>query len=100
MQQIEHIRPKLNLHATPTVKNLFPAEVKKYLERNKLKFCVLVVEAKTVKGAYENLPKQRDEYEELLKTAVDRVGKISSKRNARNAVTLIPECSFLRFVIL
>ena len=47
------------------------------MERHSPQFCVLVVDGETVKDAYENLPKQKVEYEDLLKTAVERVGKIS-----------------------
>ena len=79
MDAIESIRPKLNLQAQPPAENLSPAEAKLYLERYSLKFCVLVVDAGTVKDAYENLPKRKAEYEDLLKTAVERVGKISTQ---------------------
>lgn len=70
MDAIEFIRPILNFHEQPPAENLSPAEAKLYLERHSLKYCVLVVD--------ENLPARKDEYEDLLKTAVKRVGKISS----------------------
>ena len=70
----EEIAPKLNLVEHPSVENLPLDEVKNYLTRNRLKFCVLVVDALTVKDAYESHRQQ--EYEELLAIAADEVGKI------------------------
>lgn len=78
MDAIESIRPILNLHEQPPTENLSPAEAKLYLERHYLKYCVLVVDGETIQDSYENLPARKDEYEDLLKTAVKRVGKISS----------------------
>ena len=81
MQSVLHvlgdIRPKLNLSENPQVNNRSPAKVERYLRENVFRFCVLVVGAETVKDAYEDLPERKMEYEELLKTAVDRVGKIT-----------------------
>ena len=74
-QVLEEIRPKLNLAADPPVENLEPFEVKQYLKRNHLKFCVLLVDAATVKDAYENLDTRKLEYEDLLQTAAYEVGK-------------------------
>ena len=73
----DRIRPKFNLSEYPQVENCSPTNVKRYLGKNLIRFCVLVVDAETVKDAYENLPKRKVEYEQLLKTAVDRVGKIT-----------------------
>ena len=70
----EEIAPKLNLAEHPSVENLPFDEIKNYLTRNRLKFCVLVVDALTVKEAYESHRQQ--EYEELLAIAADEVGKI------------------------
>lgn len=78
MDAIESIRPILNLHEQPPAENLSPAEAKLYLERHSLKYCVLVVDGETIQDSYKNLPARKDEYEDLLKTAVKRVGKISS----------------------
>jgi len=36
---------------------------------------VLVVDAETIKDAYYKLPQRKVEYEDLLETAVDKVGK-------------------------
>lgn len=77
MHAIGSFRPELNTSAEPPAKNLLPAKITKYLKRHSLQFCVLVVDGETVKDAYENLPARRDEYETLLKTAVERVGKLS-----------------------
>ena len=71
----KEIGPKLNLAANPPVKNFEPLEVKQYLIKNHLKFCVLVVDAATVKDAYDNLDKRKQEYEDLLQTAAHEVGK-------------------------
>ena len=76
-QLLESIRPKLNLHSQPSVISLTTAnQVKQYLERHSLQFCVLVVDGERIKDAYENLPARKVEYEDLFKTAVERVGKI------------------------
>ena len=71
----EDIRPKLNLVPNPPVNNCSPSDVKGYLTENRLKFCVLVVDAETIKDAYYKLPQRKVEYEDLLETAVDKVGK-------------------------
>ena len=61
--------------------------MKQYLERHSLQFCVLVVDGETIKDAYENLPARKVEYEDLFKTALERVGKIRApfvlKKNKR-----------------
>lgn len=75
LQEIASICPKLNITAEPLVENLSPTKAKQYLERHSLQLCVLVVDAETIKDAYENLPERRDDYKVLLKTAVERVGK-------------------------
>lgn len=92
-QVLESIGPTLNLHAEPAVMNLPPADAKQYLERHSPQFCMLVVDGERVKDAYENLPAQRSQYEDLFKTAVERVGKMS-------AYCLIKEIKFLHFPFL
>ena len=88
-QVLESIRPKLNLNSQPSVIiSLTTAnQIKQYLERHSLQFCVLVVDGERIKDAYENLPALKVEYEDLFKTAVERVGKISAhfviKKNKR-----------------
>ena len=78
-QVLEIICPRLNLHSQPSVISLkTPDQIKQYLERHSLQFCVLVVDGETIKDAYENLPPRKVEYENLFKTAVERVGKISA----------------------
>ncbi|XP_020605395.1 uncharacterized protein LOC110044222 isoform X2 [Orbicella faveolata] len=74
-QLFEDIRPRLNLAPNPPVKNLVPPDVKRYLTENRLKFCVLVVDAETVKDAYDKLTQRKVEYEDLLETAADKVDK-------------------------
>ena len=79
MDAIGHIRPELNLYAQPPVQSFSTAkQVKHYLERNSLRFFVLLVDGETVKDAYENLPTRKVECEDLFKTAVERVGKFCS----------------------
>ena len=75
MQVLQNIAPKLNLSVDPPVENLSPDKIMGYLKEVHLKACVLVVNGKTVNDAYKNLPRQREEYQSLLKTAADRVGK-------------------------
>ena len=77
MHAIKSFRPQLNTPGQPPAENLPPAEITQYLKRHSLQFCVLVVDGATVKDAYENLPARKVEYETLLKTAVQRVGKLS-----------------------
>ena len=79
LQEIESIRPKLNIPSNPSVKNLPPVKAKEYLEKHSFQFCVLVVDGKTIKDSYENPSQRKNEYEDLLKTAVERVGKIIRK---------------------
>jgi len=74
-QVFEDIRPKLNLATNPPVRNLEPLDVKRYLTENCLMSCVLVVDAKIVKDAYEKLPRPKVEYQELLETAAKEVCK-------------------------
>ena len=75
IQVLQDITPKLNLSVHPTVENLSPDKIKGYLKEVRLKACVLVVDGKTVNDAYKNLLQQREEYQRLLETAADRVGK-------------------------
>ena len=75
MQVLQDITPKLNLSVDPPVENLSPDKIKGYLKEVRLRACVLVVDGKTVNDAYKNLPRQREEYQRLLETAADRVGK-------------------------
>lgn len=71
----EEIRPQLNLpNLTVAAENFKPLEVKHYLMKNHLKFCILVGDATTVKDAFGN-QERKQEYEDLLKTAAHEVGK-------------------------
>lgn len=72
---IEDIRPRLNLSRSPPVENFSPVDIKSYLTRNPLRFCVLVVDAVTLRNAYEHSPERKSELEELIRTAADKVGK-------------------------
>ena len=78
--QIEKMGPELKLEANPFIGNFPPVDLKQFLETNSLRFCVLVMDSKAVKDGYGNLPVgPRNEYLDLLQTAVDRVGKKNSK---------------------
>ena len=77
-QVFQDIGPKLNLSANPLIRNYPPVIVKQYLATNHLKHCVLVVDAETVKDTYGSvyLSHLKDEYDDLLNTAAEEVGKI------------------------
>jgi len=62
MQVFEDIRPRLNLAPNPPFENFAAFELKRYLMENRLKFCVLAVDSKTIKDAYDKLPKRKGEY--------------------------------------
>ena len=74
-QAFDNLRPSLNISADITVKNVSPTEARSYLLANSPRFCVLIVDADTVQDAYEELPIRRGEYELLLTTAANNVGK-------------------------
>lgn len=74
-QVFNSLRPIIGVSTDTTVENCSPASAKSYLLRNALRFCVLMVDAKTVKDVYESWPQGRGEYEDLLRTAADNVGK-------------------------
>ena len=79
VQEIERIRPKLNLHLQPPALNLSPVLAKQYMDENTFRSCVLVVDGERIKDAYENPLALTNEYEVLLKTAMKNVGKIRHK---------------------
>ena len=68
--------PALNISIKTTLESLSPLEGKSYLMETPPSVCVLVDDAETVQDAYEHLPKRTAEFEDLLRTAADRVGKI------------------------
>lgn len=78
-QVFQDIGPKLNLSANVLVENLPPVEAKRYLTRNHFKCCVLVMDVQTIKDDYGNVPRRKVEYEELLETAANEVGKTAVK---------------------
>ena len=71
----QDIGRKLNLPAIPPIENFPPDIVKQYLTENHLKICVLAVDAETVRDAYGNLSQRSVEYQTLLETAANEVGK-------------------------
>ena len=70
------LRPELNISNEPILLNISPLKAKSYLMENPPRFCVLVVDAATVQDAYNQLPERRAEYDDLFKTAADRVCKL------------------------
>ena len=74
-QVFNDLRPMLGVFTDTAVENCSPACAKTYLLRNPSRFCVLMFNAKTVKNVYERLPQGRAEYEDLLRTAANTVGK-------------------------
>ena len=77
-QVIEDIRPRLNMAKCPPVKNISPVDVKSYLMRSPPRFCVLVVDAETLLHACDDSTERKLEFEELVKTAAEKVGKNTS----------------------
>ena len=69
------IRHVLNISTDTVVEKCSPISAKSYLLNNTLRFCALVVDGKTVKDVYERLAQGKAEYEDLLRTAANKVGK-------------------------
>ena len=74
-QVFVNLRPSLNISTDIIVKNFSPTEVRSYLLEKRPRFCVLVMDAVTVQEAYKELATRREEYELLLRTAANNVGK-------------------------
>ena len=74
-QVFNDLRPLLGVSTDTAVESCSLTSAKSYLLRNSLRFCVLMVDAKTVKDVYERFPQGRVEYEDLLRTATHKVGK-------------------------
>ena len=75
-QIFDAIRLALSISTDTILENVSPLEAKSYLTENPPRFCVLVVDAATVQDAYQQLPKRRAEYDDLLRTAANKVGKM------------------------
>ena len=69
------LRPVLDISTDTAVEKCSPASAKSYLLKNTLRFCVLVVDGNTVKDVYERSVLGRAEYDDLLRTAANKVGK-------------------------
>ena len=72
-QLIESSRDVLNLADDPDVHNATVDDLMLYLEKNPLKYCVLVVDDEKLKSVREE---QRVDYVRLLQTAEKNVGKM------------------------
>ncbi len=73
---IERHRKELNLAEKPEVWNTRTlTALTSYLEKNPLKFCVLLVDAEKVKATIKSSPKLEADYLRLLETAEMNVGK-------------------------
>ena len=68
------LRSQLHI-SSQIIENYSPVKVRSCLEEKAARICLLLVDAATVSDAYSYLPERRVEYEDLLKTAVDTVGK-------------------------
>jgi len=68
-----NLRSVLDISTDTAVEKCSPGSAKSYLLKNTLRFCVLVVDGKTVKDVYERLVQGRAEYEDLLRTAANKV---------------------------
>ena len=88
----DNLRPSLNISTDITVKNFSPTEARSYLLANSPRFCVLIVDAATVQDAYEKLPIRREEYDILLTTAANSVGKTVSPLLKNKKSTKLPFC--------
>ena len=75
MKVIEDHLPELNLSIDHSFLWGTPVEMKSYLMKNVIKFCLLLLDAETVKATSVNVPQLKVEYEELLKTATECVGR-------------------------
>ena len=74
-QLIENHRDVLNLADDPEVRNAAVDDLISYLEKNPLKYCVLVVDAEKIKSVREE---RGVDYVRLLQTAERNVGKMFS----------------------
>ena len=72
---IEDLRRRINLSGNPPVKNYSPVDIKSYLMKNPLSFCVLVVDAEAFYYAYRYSTERKVELEEIIRKAADVVGK-------------------------
>ena len=73
----QDIAPKLNLSESPPIKNFQSlVAVKENLMDNRVRFCVLVVDADRIKYAHGRQPQGSSEYPQILETAANQVGKI------------------------
>ena len=73
IRTIERFRHVLNLADYPKIYNASIDELISYLEKNPLKYCVLVLDAEKVKSVREG---KRVDYVRLLQTAEENVGKM------------------------
>ena len=77
-QVFNDLRPLLGVSTDTAVESCSLTSAKSYLLKNTLRFCVLVVDGKTVKDVYERSVSGRAEYDDLLRTAANKVGKRDS----------------------
>ena len=73
IQLIERHRDKLNLLDNPNVYNAAVDDLISHLEKNHLKYCVLIVDAEKVRSVREE---RGVDYVRLLQTAQRHVGKM------------------------
>ena len=69
----------LRLSEDPTFENLEPDKVEQFLKENLLRFCVLVIDASTLKEGFEKV--KLEEYQRCFETALQRVGKSAENKS-------------------
>lgn len=76
---LEKIVSSLRPSEDHTFENLEPDKVERFLIENPLRFCVLVVDASTLKESFEK--GKLEEYRRCFETAVHRVGKSAENKS-------------------
>ena len=69
----------LRLSEDPTFEDLEPNKVEQFLKENLLRFCVLVIDASTLKEGFEK--GKLKEYQRCFETALERVGKSAENKS-------------------
>ena len=69
----------VRLSEDPTFENLEPDKVEQFLKENLLRFCVLVIDASTLKEGFEKV--KLEEYQRCFETALQRVGKSAENKS-------------------
>ena len=76
---LERSVSSLGLSEDPTFENLEPDKVEQFLKENLLRFCVLVIDASTLKDSSGK--GKLEEYQRCFETALRRVGKSAENKS-------------------